>query len=90
MLSGLSALGQLSLFLASLFMLWMILKVLLQFTQRKESGGENGHSGSKPVSYWQMEFRKAVKEGLEDFDQGRMDRFRELIRDVVREELDRR
>lgn len=41
MLGGLSALGQLSLFLASLFMLWMILKVLLEFVKRRN--GKNGH-----------------------------------------------
>lgn len=84
MLSGLSALGQLSLFLASLFMLWMILKVLLQFTQRKE-GGKNGTSGQMPISYWQQEFRKAMREELEIWDKGRLEKFREMIREELRD-----
>jgi len=44
---------------------------------------ENGTSGSKPVSFWRNEFRCVVKECLEEYDRGRMDRIREIVREEI-------
>lgn len=58
--------------------LWMLLK--LKPWERKGSGGDNGQSGEKSPSYWQREFRMAVKDELEKFDKGRMEKIEEIVR----------
>jgi len=50
---------------ASIGVLWIVLQMIRELRKPGERSSENGHSGSKPVSYWQQEFRKAVREELE-------------------------
>ena len=52
---------------AAIGVLWIFLQMMKEWRKGKPeaSTGENGHSGSKPISFWQMEFRKAIKEVVE-------------------------
>jgi len=68
--------------IAALVVVFFILKLLMPLLQKKEPG-ENGHSGGKPVSFWREEFRKIVKDALEEEFAGR----NESIRRMIREEL---
>jgi hypothetical protein len=53
--------------------------------EHKKFDEPNGGSGSKPVSFWREEVRTVIKDCLEEFDQGRMAK----IREIIREELER-
>lgn len=67
---GLGALGLVALYLVLRMKPW----------ERKGSGGDNGQSGEKSPSFWQREFRMAVKDELEKFDKGRMEKIEEIVR----------
>ena len=51
-----------------------------------ESNG-NGDSGNKSVAFWRHEMRCVIKECLEEFDQGRMERIREIVREEIEKGL---
>ncbi len=70
-----------TLFLAAL---GMLLK-FKPWERKSDDSGTNGHSGSKPVSYWQQEFRKAVKEELDDWGKGRLEKFEQVVKDEMKE-----
>lgn len=53
---------------------------------RSKSGGDNGHSGTMPVSFWREQFREIVRDVLT----GEFRERNETIRRILREELDRK
>jgi hypothetical protein len=53
----------------------------------------NGSAGERSVEYWQIEFRRAVRCELDDFELRRDKAIREIVRDeldsIIRLEFDR-
>lgn len=92
---GLLQLGQVSLALAILYVVYLIIKQIQQRQRREPAvivapqpqlgprGEENGRSGEKSVSYWKREISDAVKEGVSDGLRDRTEELRDLFKEVL-------
>ena len=83
---------------ALLVALWLVLKYrpwekpsqpTPMALKQEDEDSENGKSGKKPVSFWREEFRRAIKEGLEEYDKGRLDKFQIMIQQELNKAIDR-
>jgi len=82
---GLDKLAQLSIGLAAFIGgLWIVLLIIRSL--KEKHGGDNGSSGMKSASFWELKIREIVREEVEDV----MAQRNEQIRRMLRDELDRR
>lgn len=70
---------------ASVGVLWIVLLMIRELRKKDGDGGNNGASGQMPISYWRQEIRKVMREELELWDRGRLEKFRAMIREELRD-----
>lgn len=85
-----SALVQLGAAVVIIYFVTKIIQEVLRFAKSaKQVGAQNGNSGTQPISFWQQEFRKAIRDELQSLFLQRDARLAEMIRKIVREEIGR-
>jgi hypothetical protein len=64
----------------------MVIREVLGFLKKKNpASGDNGHSGTMPVSFWREQFRQIISEVINNEFKTRD----ETIRRIIREEIGR-